>query len=199
MIETEEDLSRRREDLTDAVNRIVDTRGVGLVSTVEDSYLLSGARLCFLRAADVGAIFCAHASCERDLAAMVDATDFKPRGWERWGLGPLVKHSSEHLQMPEEVAVKIFELNESRKALYHFGHSEADASLSRATSAYVHEVGSETLFAEFRARQGRDGRTKDVWRYAMDRVLEAKALAAIEAALKLRSWLAVTELPDDWV
>lgn len=129
---------------------------------------------------------------------MVDAADSKPRGWERWGLGPLVKCSSEHFHMPEELAVQLLELNESRKALYHFGHSEADASLSRATSAFVEKVGSETLFAEFRARHGRDGRNKEVWKYAMDRVLEVKALAAIEAALQLRSWFAVTELPGGW-
>ena len=75
---------------------------------------------------------------------MVEAADSKPRGWERWGLGPSVKHSSKHFHMPEELAVQLLELNESRKTLYHFGHSEADASLSRATSAYVQEVGSET-------------------------------------------------------
>ena len=186
MTETDDDLSRRREDLKNAVNRMLDIRGVALVSTVEDSYLLSGARLCFMRAADVGAIFCAHASCERDLAAMFDASDSGPRGWERWGLGPLVQHSREQFQLPEELAMKLLELNETRKTLYHFGHSEADASLSSATSAYVDEVGSGALCAEFRARHGRDGRNEEVWRYAMDRVLEAKALAEIEAALQLR-------------
>jgi len=188
-------LSRRREALAGAVRRMDDVRGMGFVSTVEDGYLLTGAQLCFLSGADAGAIFCAHASCERDLAAMVNAAETGPRGWERWGLGPLVTRCIEHHGLPRVLGQQLLDLNESRKTLYHFGHSDAEASLARATSALIETGGSEKLFEDFKKLNGREGCNKEVWRYAMDRVLEDKALAAIDATLRLRSWFAVKEFP----
>jgi hypothetical protein len=178
--------------------RILDAAGLRVERTKYVDFNGAEVWLCFLSGADAGAIFCAHASCERDLAAMVNAVDTRPRGWERWGLGPLVKHCMQQYGLPDEVGQQLLNLNESRKTLYHFGHSDAQASLARATSAPIEEVGSEKLFEDFKKLYGREGRNKEVWRYAADRVLENKALEAIDAALQLRSWFAVNQLPGDW-
>lgn len=184
------DLVRRQRLLSAALSRMTNLAGLGLTVDVEDSYLLSNAQLCFARGADAGAVFCAHASCERDLAALVGAAGSGPARWERWGLGPLVTHCAEQHGLPTDIARQLVELNESRKTLYHFGHSDSETALRQSTQTLIAEVGSRALRDEFAKIHGHEGGNKDVWRYAMDRALEQKALSSIEAALQLRSWLA---------
>jgi hypothetical protein len=191
----EREMERRKRALASAISRMADPRGLGLVVTLEDAYLLSGAQLCFTRGADAGAVFCAHASCERDLASLLKFEGNGPPGSERWGLGPLITHCVQHHDLPQSLAVHLRALNESRKTLYHFGHSEAEASLARATEAIIEEVGSERLRQDFMDRFGYEGRNKEVWKYAVDRALEGMGLAALEAAMQLRSWLA-RDLPQ---
>lgn len=191
----ERDIERREHALKSALTRMANPRGLGLVVALEYAYLLTGAQLCFTRGADAGAVFCAHASCERDLASLVKFEGDGPRGSERWGLGPLVTHCVQHHELPQELAQQLQELNESRKTLYHFGHSEAEASLARATDALIEEVGSDRLHQDFMDLFGYEGRNKEVWKYAVDRALESMALAALEAAMQLRSWLA-RDLPN---
>ena len=188
-------MERRRRALASAISRMADPRGLGLEVTLEDAYLLSGAQLCFIRGADAGAVFCAHASCERDLAALLKFEGDGPPGSERWGLGPLITHCVQHHDLPQSLAASLRALNESRKALYHFGHSETEASLALATDAIIHDVGSERLRQDYMDRFGSQGSNKEVWKYAVDRALEGMALSALDAAMQLRAWLA-RDLPQ---
>jgi hypothetical protein len=189
------EIERRQQALASAVTRMANTQGLGLVVTLEDMYLLTNAQLCFTRGADAGAIFCAHASCERDLACLLKFEGASPRGAERWGLGPLIAHCVKHHDLPQELAEQLRQLNETRKALYHFGHSDTEGSLARAAHAVIEEVGTDRLHQDFVNLFGYAGGNKEVWKYAVDRALEGMALAALEAAMKLRSWLA-RDLPN---
>ena len=157
---------------------------------VEDSYLLSDAVLCYLNGADAGTIFCAHASCERDLAALIQASGSAPSGSERWGLGALVSHCADQGLMPSDLLDNLRILNDHRKTLYHYGHSESDTALRQRTYELIHEVGSSKLREDFKERHGYDGDNKEVYRIAMDRVLQQNALSALTTGFMLRSWLA---------
>ena len=52
--------------------------GLGTTVAVEDQYLLSNAVRCYIGGADAGTIFCVHASCERDLMALVKHSGSAP-------------------------------------------------------------------------------------------------------------------------
>ena len=69
----EEEQDKRRADIRTAFQVMSSPIGLGVSVNVEDKYLLSNAMCCYIHGADAGAIFCAHASCERDLAALVAA------------------------------------------------------------------------------------------------------------------------------
>ncbi|GIF56693.1 hypothetical protein [Asanoa iriomotensis] len=189
--QTEQD--KRRADVRAAMNVMDSPVGLGLTVDFEDTYLLSDAIRCYINTADAGTIFCVHASCERDLAAMVQASGFAPAGSQRWGLGALVAYCEHHEQMPPDLLDNLRILNDHRKTLYHYGHSESDNALRRRTSDLIQEVGSSKLREDFKEQRGFEGDNKEVYVFAMDRVLQRNALAALTTGFMLRSWLGVQQ------
>lgn len=166
--------------------------GHGLGSTVdpEDTYLLMDAIRCYIGGADAGAIFVAHAVCERDLAAVLHHSGAAPNGSIRWGLGALIKYFDEAGELPSELISDLTALNDHRKALYHFGHSQSSTALMARTYELIDEVGSGPLRDTFRERSGFDGGNKDILRFAMDQALRDMALSGLAAALRLRTHVA---------
>jgi hypothetical protein len=180
---------KRRADVWAAMKVMDFPMGLGLTVDVEDTYLLSDAVLCYISGADAGTVFCAHASCERDLAAMVRHSDSVPARSERWGLGALISHCAAQGVMPADLLDRLRVLNDHRKTLYHYGHSDSADALRRRTSELIEEVGPSKLRDCFKQQHGYDGDNKEVWRFAMDSALQQNALSALTTAFMLRSWL----------
>ena len=185
----ESEQEKRRDDVRAAMAVMDSPMGLGITVDAEDQYLLSDAVRCYIGGADAGTIFCAHASCERDLAAMVKHSGSAPANSERWGLGAFVSHFAAQAAMPPDLLNRLRILNDHRKTLYHYGHSESDTALLRRTSELIEEVVPSKLHDDFREQHGYEGDNKEVWRFAMDRVLQQNALSALTTAFKLRSWL----------
>jgi hypothetical protein len=185
--QTEQD--ERRANIRTAMKSMDSPLGLGLTVDVEDAYLLADAIRCYINGADAETIFCSHASCERDLAAMVQSSDSAPARSHRWGLGALVDHLAAQGSMPSDLLDRLRILNDQRKSLYHYGHSESETALRRRTSDLIQELGRSKLDEDFKKRHGRGGDNKEVWSFAMDRVLQENALAALATAFLLRSWL----------
>lgn len=186
----ESEQEKRRADVRAAIATMDSPMGLGITVDAEDQYLLSDAVRCYLGGADAGTIFCAHASCERDLAAMVKHSGFASANSGRWGLRALVSYCATQGTMPQDLIQRLSILNDHRKTLYHYGHSESETALRRRTSELIKEVGSSKLREEFREQHGHEGGNKEVWAFAMGRVLQQNALSGLTAAFKLRSWLA---------
>jgi hypothetical protein len=185
---TEQD--KRRADVNAAMKVMDSPIGLALMVDAEDAYLLTDAVRCYINGADAGTIFCVHASCERDLAAMVQASGSAPGGSQRWGLGALVSYCADQGLMPSDLVDNLRVLNDHRKTLYHYGHSESDTALSQRTDELIQEVGSSKLHEDFKEQHGYEGDNKHIYAFAMDRVLQRNALSALTTGFMLRSWLA---------
>lgn len=185
--QTEQD--KRRADIRVAMKVMDSPFGLGLTVDPEDAYLLSDAMRCYINGADAGTIFCVHASCERDLAAMLHASGSAPVGSQRWGLGVIVSHYADQGLMPSHLLDNLRILNDHRKTLYHYGHSESDTALRQRTYDLIHDVGSSKLREDFRERRGFEADNKELYAFAMDCVLQRNALSALTTGFMLRSWL----------
>lgn len=160
---------------------------LGFVADVEGYYLIADALRSYVNGADASAIFCAHATCERELALVVAERPSQPKNWERWGLGPLVSHCASENLLPQTLVSRLNDLNDHRKTLYHFGHTDSDSALMARAHAYVEEIESEGgIWRQFEDVNGFKGDTKEVWRFALDTALKLTALESIETALMLR-------------
>ena len=116
------------------------------------------------------ALICAHATCERELAATVRArAAATPRGWERWGLGKLIQFAITQSWYCTDSIALLEDVNRKRREFYHFGDS----------------FGPDSLFA--RAYAERPWRGKEFIRADMAAELQADALQAIRAAFVIRS------------
>lgn len=186
----QDERDKRRADVRAAMATMESPSGLGITVDVEDRYLFSDAIRCYIVGADAGTIFCAHASCERDLAALVKHSGSAPKNSERWGLGSLVSHCVKQRAIPQDLIDGLGVLNDHRKTLYHFGHSESDVALRSRTNELIEELGSAKVRGDFREKHGYDGDNKSIWRFAMDRVLQQNALMSLATAFQLRSWLA---------
>lgn len=89
--------------------------GFGLAADVEDSYLLFDAARCYRAGADSGTIFCAHASCERDLAVTIPVSGAKPQKSNRWGLGRIIDHLDRDRVLPAQLVAELRSLSDYRK------------------------------------------------------------------------------------
>lgn len=187
-IENEQD--KRRADVRAAMAEMDSPLGLAITVDVEDQYLLSDAVRCYIGGADAGTIFCAHASCERDLAVMVKHSGSAPKNSERWGLGTLVNHCADRNAMPADLINRLRILNDHRRTPYHYGHSDSDNALRRRTNELIEEVGSSQIRDDFRQQFGYEGDNKQVLRFVMDRVLQQNALSALTTGFSRRSWLA---------
>ncbi len=181
---------KRRAEIAAAIKAMDNVIGLGFTVNVEDIYLLSDAVRCYRIGIDSGAIFCAHASCERDIAAMLEATGAAPAGSQRWGLGALVSYCAKSDLIPVELTENLNRLNEHRKTLYHYGHTDSETALRQQAYRLIEEIGSENLRLDFQEERGYLGDNKELFRYAMDRVLRQNALLGLRTAFQLRSWLA---------
>ncbi|MEU7823002.1 hypothetical protein [Catellatospora sp. NPDC049133] len=190
MADSQAEQERRRGEIRAAMRVMDSPLGLALAVDPEDSYLLSDAVRCYINAADAGTIFCVHASCERDLASMLAASGSAPAAAHRWGLGALVTYCASQGLMPPEILGELRELNDHRKTLYHYGHSESDTALRQRTLELIQEIGHSELSAEFEEKHGYGGENKEIFAFAMDRVLQRNALSALTTGFRLRSWLA---------
>ncbi|WP_448059187.1 hypothetical protein [Cellulomonas hominis] len=190
------DLESRREHIRRAARLMGSPFGLGLTVDVEDMYLLHDAISCYIHGADAGAIFCSHASCERDLAALVFYSEDAPPRSSQWGLGSLIGHFAKLGKMPADLGDRLRRLNSDRKALYHFGHSQTEIALERRSSELTAEVGEAALRDEFHRRNGYEGRNKDVWRFAITATLQRNAIEGVTTACLLRAWVTVADSPS---
>jgi hypothetical protein len=191
------ELDERRSEVAAAI-REEGVLSIAMGVDVEDIYLLSGAFRCYVYGADAGAVFCAHASCERDLASTLFHAASPPIGLERWGLGRFVEYCRANGLLPSELLERLVDLNESRKALYHFGHTAAESALTRRTAALLAELGSAELYRQFAHYTGRNGDPKEVYGFAMDLTIRKTALAALRTGLALRTRIAAVRREGGW-
>jgi hypothetical protein len=71
-----------------------------------------------------------------------------------------------------------------------FFATETDPDIRR-TSDLIQEVGLSKLREDFKEQHGFEGDNKEVYAFAMDRVLQRNALSALTTGFMLRSWLGV--------
>ena len=193
----EHDQTQRRADVAAAVGGMANPLGLALEMFAEDRYLLADAMRAYIGGSDAGAVFCAHAVCERELAGLVEHSGSAPSDSVRWGLGRLIDYCKQHALLPKAFLDPLARLNEHRKTLYHYGHAESAAALQRRALELIEQVGPQRLWKDFEARHGYAGEPKEVHGFAMDAVLRASALEAIKLMLDLRSHFAAGLWPID--
>jgi hypothetical protein len=195
VVVTEEDRSR---DLSDAIGAMRNPAGLGITVEPEDSILLQDAFVCYRAGADAGAVFCAHAASERDLAAFVAHSRTPPKQHRRWGLGQLITHCRAVELVPLEILNSLEVSNEHRRTLYHYGHSGSDSSILKRTVSQAEEAGTGAVLDAYQATFGRScSGMKELLEFALAQEMRATALGAIRAALNLRSWLFENPRPRD--
>lgn len=160
--------------------------GLSTVVEVEDMYLLNDAIRCYIGGADAGTIFCAHAVCERDIAAEVSHSASPPERSARWGLGNWMRYCEDNHLLHAELINCLDQLNEQRKSLYHYGRSQEPTALQARAATWAEEAGAWSAFA---ARYGFDPSVKEVWQFSLDEVLRRDALSALVTAFRLRTFL----------
>jgi hypothetical protein len=69
-------------------------------------------------AIDSAALICAHAACERELAAALSVQAPPPKS-ERWGLGSLIKEGSGRGWFDDVLKEQLERINENRRVFYH--------------------------------------------------------------------------------
>lgn len=85
----------------------------------------------------VATILCAQATCERALAGIVSLRELPgygieaPKGWEKWGLGTIVKHVREEGWVPVDVLDDVEVLCEARKPYGHWRRPFDPGTLGR--------------------------------------------------------------------
>ena len=143
----------------------------------EAGFLIAEAARCYRFGADIACILCAHACCERELAGILRWQKSYPQGAERWGLGRLIGAGQERNWFGMDLAVKLEQVNENRRTLYHLQDFGAQRGLWR------------------RAMQTADGpAAKDDVARAIPGTLRRDALEALECAFVLRT----IEVEKDW-
>lgn len=97
-----------------------------LVGGEEATILWRSTIQCFVHGLWVPTILCAQATCERTLAGIVALRELPgygataPRGWERWGLGAIIKHVREQGWVPTDALDDVDRLCEARKPWGHW-------------------------------------------------------------------------------
>lgn len=163
--------------------------GYAATVTVEDRYLLPNAVTSYVHGADAATIFCAHAACERALAAELrdqpPAGSVTPKDLDRWGLGRMIRRYRELDALPIPLLDDLSRLNSRRTSLYHFGHTEKDDALT----SRAFEGEEESPYTQFERENGFAPDNKEAWQFALDRRLRRDALAALETVFRLRTVL----------
>jgi hypothetical protein len=85
----------------------------------------------------VATILCAQATCERALAGIVSLRELPghaiaaPKGWEKWGLGTIVKHVRKQGWVPDDMLDDLEVLCEARKPYGHWRRPFDPGTLGR--------------------------------------------------------------------
>lgn len=118
----------------DALRRAQGGRPVWIVSHVEGERLWDATLTAFIQGNWVAAMLCAQATCERGLAALVYnlfVLSSPPKGWERWGLGALVKYCRKAHLVTESLLDDVDVLCEERKPYGHWRGPLEEGSLMK--------------------------------------------------------------------
>lgn len=167
---TDEEPIRRAE-----VNRIVESLGGPILYGLsaggyENGFLILEATRCYRLGADLACILCAHACCERELAGILKWQEPATANAERWGLGRLIRVGRERGWFDADLAVRLEQVNESRRTVYHLQDFEAPTGLwKRAASRADNPV------------------TKDEVAEAIPGTLRQDALEALACAFTVRT------------
>jgi hypothetical protein len=116
----------RIQQLDDALTDISPHAFAFVAGTPEIAFLRMEAQSAFLAGLGGSAVICAHAACERELAAWVQSLGpAAPKRWTRWGLGNLAVYAIEQEFVPSDLGASLLELNERRRFLYHLQDKES--------------------------------------------------------------------------
>jgi hypothetical protein len=102
--------------------------------SMESLRLLLEAAECYRHSCFGAALICAHATCEQEIGGRIaHRRASAPSGWERWGLGRLIKHAEEKSWYAPETRRLLTETNENRRGVYHRRDIHAPDSLFTRT------------------------------------------------------------------
>lgn len=105
----------------------------------------------------VATILCAQATCERALAGIVSLRELPgygieaPKGWEKWGLGTIVKYVRKQGWVPADVLDDVEVLCEARKPYGHWRRPFDPGTLGRQIADELEQGSDEDPF-ELRER-----------------------------------------------
>lgn len=137
----------------------------------ESGMLMAEAAGCYVHGLFAAALICAHASCERELAGHLAATEVVPAGAERWGLGRLLQYAKEHDWYSAQTLEGLARLNARRRDLYHLRSGPGMGELFRRTYDQLPWRGKEHIAED------------------IERVLRAESFEGLDVALAVRSEL----------
>lgn len=136
----------------------------------ESAFLRFEALRAYTSGNGAAALVLVHAVCERELAGWVQSLGATaPKGWARWGLGPLVRHALAAEYIPDGIARDLYELNERRRLVYHFQEDR-----------FRHGAGSQrepSILTQSMLLVG----NKDEWRRGMSELMLTFAFDGISA------------------
>ncbi|WP_131772294.1 MULTISPECIES: hypothetical protein [Protofrankia] len=96
----------------------------------EAKIALTEAIYCYVYHLPLAAIASAHIFCERELAGLFGhLLNGQPKGWEHWGLGPLVDEAFRRDWISSDLAEDLRRLTAVRRGLGHFRRPTAPDSL----------------------------------------------------------------------
>jgi hypothetical protein len=88
----------------------------------------------------VATVLCAQATCERILAELTSLMELPglassaPKGWEDWGMGPLIRHIRNANLVPSDLLDEVQVLCDRRKPLGHYRRPLAADTVARRVS-----------------------------------------------------------------
>jgi hypothetical protein len=88
----------------------------------ETVWALAEARDAYIYGLPLASLLASHMACERIVAGFFAPLpdDAAPRGWERWGLGQLVREARMRGWLSEDLAIELLVLSERRRVVGHF-------------------------------------------------------------------------------
>ena len=101
----------------------------------ESSRLFLEAGGCYIHGFFAAALLCAHGSCERELAGRVAAIAAPPAGWQKWGLGALIKEAVSRGWYSAATIELLKATNEKRRDFFHFRGLWDDGTIATRTLA----------------------------------------------------------------
>lgn len=151
--------------------------------------------VCYRAGADASVTICAHAICERTLAARIEHSSTPPAGYLRWGLGQIIQELSDRHGLPPNLEQRLRDLNDWRKSLYHWGHSTAPTALEARVKERLNDPAQVERIRSLIDDGEAIPRNRDVYALAFDLELRDTALEALKSTLLVRDWNEWAPLP----